>query len=866
MCSYAELRAPRHAYVGMRNVFARALLLAGLVAAVGCSKDHPCVPEVCDGTDNDCDGRVDEGFVDGSGLYTQNTHCGACTIDCAKQLPTAASTRCDVSTGAPMCAVASCHVGEVVSGDSACVPELPVLCLPCSSDDECALRSPGARCLSEPGGAGRCGRACSGGSACPDGYGCVTPSDATSPQCRPNAGSCLCGDGMNGAELACQLDIPGGHSCVGVQRCSGSSLGACEPLLDETCNGQDDDCDQHIDEGFVDSQGRYASDDNCGACGRRCVPPGAHMNAACGAHATGVSCDVACASGYVDVDGLLATGCECKLESGPVIVVGGDANCDGTVDPTPSLVFVSPAGDDSNDGTEVGRPVLTIARGLAQGLVLGRSVLVARGIYDGPIEMLPGVTLLGGYSPDFRAHDPELYPVLVELPGSGDGKPVLVCAGITAPSLVDGFTLVASEASVPGVGSTAVLLDGCGPRVELDHLTVLAARGAPGPAGDDSSARLSTLGYATLADLGGVDGGRGRISGNGSGACSAIAGGAGSTKQCLHDISGGAGGAAECPSLSCDNVGGGRCGNAGCTDYTVNGVCDFTAARLSATPNPAAVLGKGMMPGRAGQLTFSAPTNHSVCTFCDDNPTLQRNGDDGGDGGSGMDGSSGAGCTGSLQIDSDGRASASRGLSGSDGSDGSGGGGGSAGAGYVVIAHTSGTCGSVAGGSGGGGGSGGCGAPGATGGGGGGASFGVFVRMSPGMTSGPTFSALRVVTASGGDGGSGGIGASGGRGGVGGLGGDSQFWCARNGGRGGDGGPGGSAGGGGGGCGGASVGVYIQSLGGDDVESYAASLGASAKISLAGAAGHGGRGGFSKGNSGGDGADGVTNDLLVATP
>ncbi|MCA9530266.1 MAG: hypothetical protein KC543_09030, partial [Myxococcales bacterium] len=39
----------------------------------------------------------------------------------------------------------------------------------------------------------------------------------------------------------------------------------------ERCNGVDDDLDGRVDEGFVDDQGRYVSDDHCGACDAPCT-------------------------------------------------------------------------------------------------------------------------------------------------------------------------------------------------------------------------------------------------------------------------------------------------------------------------------------------------------------------------------------------------------------------------------------------------------------------------------------------------------------------------------------------------------------------------------------------------------------------
>src|SRR5262249_23275979 len=159
-----------------------------------------------------------------------------------------------------------------------------------------------------------------------------------------------------------------------------------------------------------------------------CVAPGPFMDARCVAAGDGASCEASCQPEHVDVDGLLVTGCECELMDGPGTVIGADADCDGVIDETPEFIFVPPPGADPAPGPAADRPVRTIARGLELGLAAGRNVLVARGIYSGPIDLAPGVSLLAGYSPDFRERDPALHQVLIEPDPSDPGAPVLRCA------------------------------------------------------------------------------------------------------------------------------------------------------------------------------------------------------------------------------------------------------------------------------------------------------------------------------------------------------------------------------------------------------------------------------------------------------
>ncbi len=836
--------------------FVRAPVTAASFALLaGCYEHHLCgEPESCDYADNDCDDLVDEDFVDEAGVYVTAEHCGGCGVACADVFPTALETECavDAEEGFAFCRIVSCPEGFHLAGDGACVPDVPVACLPCTEDGDCALRDPDAVCVEIGDGGLRCAPLCAGG--CPEGTEC-----APAGHCVPVGGDCACNEATLGLEVGCLVDRGDGHQCVGVSICAEGGFGACEPAVDEACNDQDDDCDGAVDEDFRDEAGRYVARLHCGGCAIPCVEPGPNMVAECLPDGAGVRCDIRCEEGFVEVDGIAANGCECERwdGTGPPPDVGGDVDCDGVPDDTADFVYVTSTGSDTNPGT-LARPMRTIQAALARGRAEGKDVLVARGIYDGPFDLVGGVSVFGGYRPDFRDRDLELYPVLVERTSAPPGSPVLTCRTVTAPTRVEGFVLAGSDATAPGEGSTAVWLDRCGPTVELRQVTVLAGRGSDGARGDDSSDNLADWGLRSLDQLDGASGTTGADAGT-VGLCVPVSAGRGGRKSCrAANVSGGDGGGGGCPESGCVN--GSPCGNAGCTDYTVGGVCDFDAVLRDAVPNPAAGAGRGPAGGAAGELTYNAPTNRGVCNFCDDNPTLPRNGGNGGDGAPGGDGAGGGGCGGVPLLDpASGRVRGGDGAGGTSGGNGSGGGGGTAGAGYDVIGGTSGDCADRAGGAGGGGGSGGCGAPAADGATGGGASVGIAIRL--GSSAGPTLDSVRVVTASGGSGGDGGIGAGGGTPGVGGLGGTALYWCARNGGRGGDGGRGGAGGGGGGGCGGGSHAIYLA---GTPSDAYLGAIGAGTTLDLAGVAGAGGRGGFSPGEPGTAGSDGSAEAIFVA--
>ncbi len=72
------------------------------------SPGTPSPLEVCDYTDDDCDGTVDNGYTDASGRYSLVTSCGGCGIDCNNLWPGGpelynVAPVCSTASGAPRC-------------------------------------------------------------------------------------------------------------------------------------------------------------------------------------------------------------------------------------------------------------------------------------------------------------------------------------------------------------------------------------------------------------------------------------------------------------------------------------------------------------------------------------------------------------------------------------------------------------------------------------------------------------------------------------------------------------------------------------------------------------------------------------------
>jgi len=313
------------------------------------------VDDDCDGEDDDCDGNFDEDID----LTSDEAHCGACDIQCV------------APHSIPTCSASACTY-DCVDGfyDYDDLPGCEYQCFESNAGIEsCDLRDndcdgntdEGINLNTDEDNCGGCGQLCrpanatplcSGGicgfTDCDEGYANVDGDDEPDdvPGCEytcpdnPPLDEELCdGDDNDCDGQVDELPIAGlGDPCSdypqgGVGECTMGQvscdfgtprcLGDVAPTS-EVCDGEDDDCDGTIDNGF----NLNTDEQNCGQCGRVC-----NLSNAVPICTSGNCRIFACLSGYVDADGRPGNGCEYQCTpTGPEVCDGVDNDCDTLTD------------------------------------------------------------------------------------------------------------------------------------------------------------------------------------------------------------------------------------------------------------------------------------------------------------------------------------------------------------------------------------------------------------------------------------------------------------------------------------------------------------------------------------------------------
>ena len=209
-----------------------------------CDASEP-KPELCDYVDNDCDGNVDEDFKDDAGKYGSEAHCGSCNAACGDTIPNAKAEICDASKAKPQCVVLECEDSFYKLNDFQCIDQPDVACLPCETDAQCF----GGSCA-DLGDSKACVAPCVTDNECSSGFVC------DGSFCLPKSGSCDCTQATEGVKKFCSKQTEFG-TCVGFETCNPAigwtSCDATIPAL-EICDGIDNDCNGVPDDGLPASE------------------------------------------------------------------------------------------------------------------------------------------------------------------------------------------------------------------------------------------------------------------------------------------------------------------------------------------------------------------------------------------------------------------------------------------------------------------------------------------------------------------------------------------------------------------------------------------------------------------------------------
>ena len=225
------------------------------------------------------------------------------------------------------------HAGSGTDPVFICAPRFLDVCRPCQTNADCRANgvSSGQVCLDLGAGGAFCGEACETVGDCPAGYDCqqaVSTVGEEVVQCVLQDGECPCSQMHIDQEALtdCWVENQWGI-CPGFRWCEGSGLTNCDAVVpaQEECNLEDDDCDGAVDEDtgggpcFVTSE--------YGVCPGELVCAGGQEQCA-GDEASAETCD----GNDNDCDGQVDEGFQDTDEDGVADCLETDIDGDGIAD------------------------------------------------------------------------------------------------------------------------------------------------------------------------------------------------------------------------------------------------------------------------------------------------------------------------------------------------------------------------------------------------------------------------------------------------------------------------------------------------------------------------------------------------------
>ena len=248
-----------------------------------------------------------------------------------------------------------------------CAPELVSLCRPCQINADCMANGvdTGEACIQHGPAGNFCGAACADAGECPADYVCDGGTDVagnTGNYCLFTGEECPCAKPFvdEGATTWCYHENEFGL-CDGQRTCMGAGLTPCDAATPapETCNGADDDCDGSVDNDItlgecnvINPYGTCPGQEVCDGGGLACQGQEAKAELCDG---DDNDCDGMIDEGFADTDEDGVADCLENDKDGDGVVDGLD-NCPSTFNPKQDDADLDTVGDpcdpdDDNDMT-----------------------------------------------------------------------------------------------------------------------------------------------------------------------------------------------------------------------------------------------------------------------------------------------------------------------------------------------------------------------------------------------------------------------------------------------------------------------------------------------------------------------------------